>query len=654
MPQSSSRRIMELSNVNLEYPTGGQPFQALKNVNLDILSGEFLGITGKSGAGKTTLLNMITGVSNPTDGEVVFMAPSASEDSKIVINHLEEDDKAKWRGDNLGIIYQSFELLPNLDLIKNINLPPDFLESYNAETSPASARILLEQVEILEHSDKIPAHISGGQKQRVAIARALVNDPSIIVADEPTGNLDSFTAEKIYQIFEELVEIGKTIVMVTHDAGQSKRFSRHFQVVDGVVSQVTEKQKKVASAGSGLSGDTQSKAVKGSSELSSHKNSTLSGKAKAKRFGQKMNGNHPAVILQDVSKIYESPAGRFVALESVDLNLDFGQFVSIVGKSGSGKSTLINMITGIDHPSSGKIMVANSDIYKLSESDRALWRGRNMGVVFQFFQLLPSLTILENIMLPMDYCDVYSFEERPQKALDLLEKVGMEEHAYSLPGSLSTGQQQSAAIARALANDPSLILADEPTGNLDSRSAETILKLFEELASQGKTVLIVTHDTSITSRTDQTIILSDGEIVDEEIAIALPYLSHPLMLKATKEAQKTKYSPGDWIFQQGESVDHFYMVAEGFVDIVLQREDCDDQVLAKLGPGQFFGEVELFGNERARAAVRSSAESEVLISKLPKSIFAELINESSRTESYVSAVAKSRSDENSRVLNKKC
>jgi putative ABC transport system ATP-binding protein len=171
------------------------------------------------------------------------------------------------------------------------------------------------------------------------------------------------------------------------------------------------------------------------------------------------------------------------------------------------------MITGIDHPTTGDVIVANEHIYKMSESKRALWRGRNLGVVFQFFQLLPTLTLLENTMLPMDYCRMYPFYERPVRAMELLKRVGLEGQAHKLPAAVSSGQQQCAAIARALATDPEIIVADEPTGNLDSRSADNVLNLFEELVGQGKTILIVTHDPSITQRTHQTIRLADGEIV---------------------------------------------------------------------------------------------------------------------------------------------
>jgi ABC-type lipoprotein export system ATPase subunit len=352
------------------------------------------------------------------------------------------------------------------------------------------------------------------------------------------------------------------------------------------------------------------------------------------------------MVLKGVSKIYEGAAGRFTALKSIDLQLDYGQFISIVGKSGSGKSTLLNMITGIDHPTSGEVIVGNQRLYDMSESQRAQWRGRNLGIVFQFFQLLPTLSLLENTMLPMDYCNVYPFAERPVRALELLKLVGLEGQAHKLPSSVSSGQQQSAAIARALATDPPIILADEPTGNLDSSSAGVILSLFERLVEQGKTIIIVTHDPAITQRTDQTVILSDGEIVDQAIARALPFLTHPQMLAATRRAQRQTYAPGTTILRQGEPVEHFFLVAEGEVEVVLGNGNHTEMCLARLGPGQFFGEVELTRGGNSVAAVRAARDRHVELALLPRDEFLRLIEASALTRKVLDEVADSRLLEN--------
>src|SRR5512139_2828875 len=220
------------------------------------------------------------------------------------------------------------------------------------------------------------------------------------------------------------------------------------------------------------------------------------------------------IDMHGIVKTFKTPSGEFTALKGVDLTINRGEFVSIVGKSGSGKSTLLNMITGIDHPSQGRVVIGGTDIYSgVTESQRSRWRGRNLGIVFQFFQLLPMLTLLENVMLSMDFADMYDFDERPGRAMELLRMVGLEPFANKLPALVSTGQQQLAAIARALACDPPLLVADEPTGNLDSRSADTIVDLFEKLARGGKTVVMVTHDPSLTSRNKRNLIIADGLLV---------------------------------------------------------------------------------------------------------------------------------------------
>ncbi len=229
------------------------------------------------------------------------------------------------------------------------------------------------------------------------------------------------------------------------------------------------------------------------------------------------NGNGHGVRLRQVVKTYENAAGAFTALNGVDLQVNSGEFVSIIGKSGSGKSTLINMITGIDRPTTGQVMVGDTAVHTLTEDQIAVWRGCAIGVVFQFFQLLPTLTAIENIMLPMDYGRRYSQAERPERAMQLLDQMGMADYAHELPSALSGGQQQSIAIARALANDPPILAADEPTGNLDSKTAESVFRLFEDLAERGKTILMVTHDNELAKRAQRTVVIADGEIVDEKV-----------------------------------------------------------------------------------------------------------------------------------------
>jgi putative ABC transport system ATP-binding protein len=234
--------------------------------------------------------------------------------------------------------------------------------------------------------------------------------------------------------------------------------------------------------------------------------------------------------LNNVAKSYATAAGQFLALKRVNLEVQSGEFVAVVGKSGSGKSTLINMITGIDRPTGGEVIVAGTPVHTLSENQIARWRGRNVGVVFQFFQLLPTLTVLENVMLPMDFCNMYTPSERRRRGLHLLEQVDLADQANKLPTAISGGQQQRAAIARAMANDPPIIIADEPTGNLDSRTADSVFELFSQLVNSGKTILMVTHDDDLAHRVTRTVTIADGEIVaDTATATNKPVNATPVL-----------------------------------------------------------------------------------------------------------------------------
>jgi putative ABC transport system ATP-binding protein len=227
--------------------------------------------------------------------------------------------------------------------------------------------------------------------------------------------------------------------------------------------------------------------------------------------------SRPLIEMRDVVKVYATAAGEFRALRGINLLAERGEFVGVVGKSGAGKSTLLNMITGVDHLTSGEVIVnANGSpvsIHKMKEDEIAYWRGQNLGVVFQSFQLLPMLTLVENIMLPMDLCGKFNPKQSRARALELLRLVEIEGHADKLPSQISGGQQQRVAIARALANDPPILVADEPTGSLDSVTSEHIFEVFEQLVSdQGKTILMVTHDKSLATRFTRTLEITDGEL----------------------------------------------------------------------------------------------------------------------------------------------
>jgi len=225
----------------------------------------------------------------------------------------------------------------------------------------------------------------------------------------------------------------------------------------------------------------------------------------------------PMIQLLGVQKSYKTAIGEYPVLKGIDLSFQAGEFVSIVGKSGSGKTTLLNMIAGIDRPSEGEVWVNGQPLHRMSEGQMARWRGGNLGIVFQFFQLLPTLSVLENILLAMDFAGKIPSNQRKERAQYLLDLVGLAEHAYKLPLALSGGQQQRVAISRALANDPPVVVADEPTGNLDSKTAESVFGLFDQLAAQGKAIVIVTHDGSLAKRTYRTELIVDGQLADEGI-----------------------------------------------------------------------------------------------------------------------------------------
>jgi putative ABC transport system ATP-binding protein len=240
--KSSTQSLIEMRDVVKVYATAAGEFNALKGINMQVSVGEFVGIIGKSGAGKSTLLNMITGVDHLTSGEVIVNANG----SPISIHKMSEDEIALWRGHNLGVVFQSFQLLPMLTLIENITLPMDLCGRFNPKQSRERALELLRLVEIEAHADKLPSQISGGQQQRVAIARALANDPAILVADEPTGSLDSVTSDHIFEVFEHLVgDQGKTIVMVTHDQSLAPRFTRMLGIADGELESVKRSENEL-------------------------------------------------------------------------------------------------------------------------------------------------------------------------------------------------------------------------------------------------------------------------------------------------------------------------------------------------------------------------------------------------------------------------
>ena len=352
------------------------------------------------------------------------------------------------------------------------------------------------------------------------------------------------------------------------------------------------------------------------------------------------------IDIRSVNKFYKTAIGDYHALSDVDLQIHAGEFVSIIGKSGSGKTTLLNMITGIDRPSNGEVWVNGTGVHGLNENQMARWRGKNLGVVFQFFQLLPMISVIENVMLPMDFCRMYTPSERRQRAMDLLELVELAEHAHKLPTALSGGQQQRVAIARALANDPPVIIADEPTGNLDSKTAESVFALFNNLVDKGKTIIIVTHDSAMAKRTHRTALIADGEIVNEYVAKAMPTLSHNQLLQATKSAKALNFEPGAMILSEGTNADAFFIVSHGTVEVILPRPNQSDVIALQLGPGKVFGEMEFFHEKKHRASIRASEAGPVEVLAIGYDKLAELLEQSDVTREALKEMAGKHNGEN--------
>jgi len=367
-------------------------------------------------------------------------------------------------------------------------------------------------------------------------------------------------------------------------------------------------------------------------------------------FGKPTNGNgdgNGAIIdLRDVHKYYKTAIGDYHALNSIDLQINPAEFVSIIGKSGSGKSTLLNMITGIDRPTTGEVYVNGTAVHEMSENKMARWRGKNLGIVFQFFQLLPTISVIENIMLPMDFCHTYPMRQREKRALDLLDLVELADHAYKLPTALSGGQQQRVAIARALSNDPPIVIADEPTGNLDSKTADSVFQLFRNLVMQGKTIIIVTHDSGLAKRTDRTALIADGEIVNEYVAKAMPSMPRELLLQATRLARVQNYGAGAMILVEGTNADSFYIVTKGTVEVILPRQNQSDVVTLQLGPGKVFGEMAFFHERRRRASVRASESGPVEVLCIGYDQLDELLKQSEITREALHQMADRHEAEN--------
>jgi ABC-type lipoprotein export system ATPase subunit len=369
-------------------------------------------------------------------------------------------------------------------------------------------------------------------------------------------------------------------------------------------------------------------------------------KQEATQFLPAASYGDTAIQMRKIVKTFKTSAGDFTALRGIDMDFQPGEFVGVTGKSGSGKSTLVNMITGIDRPTSGEVQVGDTLLHSLGESEMARWRGQNLGIVFQFYQLLPMLSLVENVMLPMDFADRYAPSERESRALELLDMVGLADYAHKMPAAVSGGQQQAAAIARALANDPQYLIADEPTGNLDSRTAGHIFDLFMQLSRDGKTVIMITHDPSLADRMSRQVVISDGEIINEWVRKAFPMLSHQQMLKLTHNLETMQYEPGETIIREGDEAESLYILTRGEVEVAVKDQRGEDKVVTRLSPGEYFGEVELLEEDWAIATVRTALEAPVELLSLKQAAITDMLQEVKGLYESISRVVSSRKREN--------
>ncbi|HUW22166.1 MAG TPA: ATP-binding cassette domain-containing protein [Candidatus Bathyarchaeia archaeon] len=354
----------------------------------------------------------------------------------------------------------------------------------------------------------------------------------------------------------------------------------------------------------------------------------------------------PIIELKNLVKTYQTEAGVFPVLKGINLAIQQGEFVGVIGKSGSGKSTLINMLSGIDRPSSGEILVNETPIHDLTEDEMAQWRGLHLGIVFQFFQLLPTLTVMENVMLPMDFCHLYTPKERWERAWHLLKLVEVADQANKLPGMISGGQQQRVAIARALANDPPVIVADEPTGNLDSKTAEQVFRLFEKLVNDGKTIVMVTHDSDQAKRLGRTLIIADGEIIEEYLAQTFPALNERQLIWMTSRIRIENYAPGEMIIKKGAGSDKLYIVIQGQVEILLDLPGGQELAVTRMTKGNYFGEIELLQDRASVASARAAIDGEVKVAVLDRATFNKLLADSKETRQAIDKTAQERFREN--------
>jgi ABC-type lipoprotein export system ATPase subunit len=361
------------------------------------------------------------------------------------------------------------------------------------------------------------------------------------------------------------------------------------------------------------------------------------------------SGGAPSVIsARSLVKTYVVGDHQVKALRGVNIEVPKGEFLAVTGPSGSGKSTFMHIVGCLDKPTSGHYFLDGQDVSTMSKNELAAVRNKKIGFVFQGFNLLSRTSALDNVELPLLYGgSTLKTSERHRLAKDMLAAVGLGDRFSHHPNQLSGGQQQRVAIARALANDPPVLIADEPTGNLDSKTANAVFQLFASLVANGKTVVMVTHDSDLAKRVDRAVIVADGAIVNEYVAKALSTLTMDQLALVTRQLEARTFTPGAPIICQGEPADQFYIITKGQVEILLNQPAGHAISVATMGAGQYFGEIGLLRGGARTATVRASGEANVEVVALDRAEFSSLIADSEATKVAIDRVAQQRFVENS-------
>lgn len=485
--------ILELQDVFKIYREQDIETVALRGASLKIEKGEFVAIVGRSGSGKSTLMGIAAGLTSPNAGKVLVEGRD--------IGRIGEEERAALRQRFLGIVFQNNNLIPFLTARENVELAI-LTERHNPGNRHQRAISLLERVGLADRLNHRPGQLSGGEQQRVAIALALANQPTLLLADELTGELDSATAASIMQLLLELnEEQGMAVVLVTHNLELAVQAGRSLRMADGLLSAFDP-----AAEQSQIEAERQ-----------------LSGTL----FGLPTG----PVVLQ-ASDLVKTFNGGIQALRSISLDVRAGESLAIMGPSGCGKSTLLNLLGGLDRPTQGVVKLNGQVLSELDNDSLAHIRCREIGFIFQAHNLIATLTAAENVALPL-LLDKVGARERNDRANELLNQLGIGALADKLPDQMSGGQRQRVAIARSLAHRPQLLLADEPTGSLDSDTASQVATLLTELArSQNLALVMVTHDAQVAAQCGRVIHLLDGQL-QEQPAIKADLAGGPAGPKAT-------------------------------------------------------------------------------------------------------------------------